>query len=134
MPPPPNHALQRTRPSRSDSNPRVPRAGSLSFCRSAAEGVSVVRRQRFLIWLTILFALWVVVNWPRAYLGALKSFLVWAGLPWQFAHWEHGRLVWFHPMALAADVTLGVAIAVPVSLLCAWSRRTTSDNPRRTSG
>ena len=28
---PPNHALQRTRPSRSGCNPRVPRAGSLSL-------------------------------------------------------------------------------------------------------
>ena len=28
-----NHALQRTRPSRSGCNPRVPRTGSLSLCR-----------------------------------------------------------------------------------------------------
>ena len=31
----PNHALQRTRPSRCGCNPRVPRAGSLSLGRSA---------------------------------------------------------------------------------------------------
>ena len=31
--PTPNHALQRTRPARSGCNPRVPWAGSLSFCR-----------------------------------------------------------------------------------------------------
>ncbi len=30
-----NHALQRTRPSRSGCNQRVPCAGSLSLCRSA---------------------------------------------------------------------------------------------------
>jgi hypothetical protein len=32
-----NHALQRTRPSRSGCNPRVPRAGSLSLGRSSAD-------------------------------------------------------------------------------------------------
>ena len=30
---PPNHALQRTRPSRSGCHPRLPRAGSLSLGR-----------------------------------------------------------------------------------------------------
>ena len=35
----PNHALQRTRPSRSGCNPRVPRAGSLSLGRSTARSI-----------------------------------------------------------------------------------------------
>ena len=49
-----NHALQRTRPSRSGCNPRLPRAGSLSLGRSAARAHQVpgrdldVRRGDFL--------------------------------------------------------------------------------------
>lgn len=82
------------------------------------------QRQRFLIWLAVLAAVWAVVNWPRAYLGSLKGFLMWAGLPWHFAHWEHGRLEWFDPVALVADVALGVAVAVPVAWLGAWSQDT----------
>lgn len=79
------------------------------------------RRRRFLIWCALLTAVWVVANWPRAYLGSLKSFLVWAGQPWSFAHWEHGRLVWFDPYALVADVALGIAVVVPLAWVCARS-------------
>ena len=79
------------------------------------------RRQRFLIWLAALTAVWVFANWPRDG-GSLKGFLQWAGCPWAFAFWQSGRLEWFDPAALAADVGLGVAVVVPVAWLCAWSR------------
>jgi hypothetical protein len=80
------------------------------------------RRNWFQIWLAILTAAWVVANWPRAYLGSLKSFLVCAGQPWQFAEWEHGRLNWFDLGALSADISFGVVGIVSIAWLCGWSR------------
>ncbi len=79
------------------------------------------RRRRFLLWLAVLTAVWVYANLPRDG-GSLKRFLQWAGCPWTFAFWHGGRLEWFDPGALAADVALGVAVVVPVAWLCAWSR------------
>ena len=79
------------------------------------------RRRRFLIWSVVLVAVAIFVNWPRAYLGSLKSFMVWAGLPWPFAYWDSGHLEWFDPIALAADAALAIAVIVSVSWLCAWS-------------
>jgi hypothetical protein len=81
----------------------------------------VGRRRRFLIWLAVLTAVWAFANWPRDG-GSLKRFLEWAGCPWTFAFWHSGRLEWFDPIALAADVAVGVAVIVPVAWLCAWSR------------
>lgn len=78
-----------------------------------------MRRRRFLIWLAVLTAVWVFANWPRDG-GSLKHFLEWAGFPWTFAFWHGGRLEWFDPTALAADVALGVVVVVPVAWLCAW--------------
>jgi hypothetical protein len=79
------------------------------------------RRQRFLIWLTALTAVWVFANLPSARLGSLKRFWQWAGCPWTFAFWNWGQLEWFDAGALAADVALGIAVVVPVAWLCAWS-------------
>src|SRR5712691_1429991 len=44
-----NHALQRTRPSRSGCNPRVLRAGSLSFRRSLRREVASTTAERGLV-------------------------------------------------------------------------------------
>jgi hypothetical protein len=77
-------------------------------------------RRRFLIWLAVLAAVWVLANWPRDG-GTLKSWLRWAGFPWTFALWDDGRLVWFNWAALAADVAVLLAL-VPVAWLCARSR------------
>jgi hypothetical protein len=83
-------------------------------------------RRRFLIWVSVLAAVWLVANWPRDG-GSLKFWMKWAGFPWTFAFWEGRRLEWFSPAALAAD--LGVLLAlIPVAWLCAWSRRSV---PRR---
>ena len=77
-------------------------------------------RGRFLIWLAVLAAVWVLANWPRDG-GTLKFWLQWAGFPWTFAFWDGGRLVWFDGAALAADI--GVLLAsVPVAWVCARSR------------
>jgi hypothetical protein len=82
----------------------------------------VARRWRaFLVWASILTALWAFANWPRAPLGPLKSFFVFAGLPWPFAHWERGQLEWFRPAALAADVAVWAGLML-LAWLCAWSR------------
>lgn len=72
------------------------------------------RRQRFLIWMAVLTAVWLFANWPRDG-GSLKRFLQWAGCPWTFAFWHHGRLEWFDPGALAADVAVGVAVVASVA-------------------
>ena len=87
------------------------------------------RRRRFLIWLAVLAAVWVVANLPRDG-GTLKRFLQCAGCPWTFAFWHAGRLEWFDPAALAADIGLGLVIVVPVAWMCAWSRGI-SPPPRR---
>jgi hypothetical protein len=66
-------------------------------------------------------ALWVFANWPRDG-GTLKPEWEWAGFPWTFASWDSGQLRWFDRVALAADIALGMAVAIGVALLCAWSR------------
>ena len=91
------------------------------------------RRWRvFLCWALGLSAVWVFANLPRDG-GSLKRFLHWAGFPWTFAFWNRGRLEWFDPAALAADVALGVAVVGAVAGLCAWSRRNPSP-PRGPGG
>jgi hypothetical protein len=80
------------------------------------------RWQVFLCWALVLSALWVFANLPRDG-GSLKRFLQWAGFPWTFASWNSGRLEWFDPAALAADVAVGVAVVGAGAGLCAWSRR-----------
>jgi hypothetical protein len=76
----------------------------------------------FLGWALALSAVWVFANLPEDG-GSLKRFLHWAGFPWTFAFWNSGRLEWFNPAALAADVALGFAAALVGAGLCAWPRR-----------
>jgi hypothetical protein len=76
----------------------------------------------FLWWALVLAAVWVFANLPRDG-GSLKRFLHGAGFPWTFAFWDSGRLAWFDPAALAADVAVGVAVVVSVAGVCAWSWR-----------
>ncbi len=87
------------------------------------------RRRRFLVWLAVLTAVWVFANRPRDG-GSLKRFLEWAGFPWTFASWQLGRLEWFDPAALAADIAVGMAVVVPVAWLCSWSRGSASPPER----
>src|SRR5262245_22969821 len=103
---------------------------SVPQCPSPGPRTRAVRRRVFLFWAAVLTALWVFANRPRAPLGPLKPFLVWAGLPWPFAHWELNRLQWFHPRALAADVAVGAGVA----WLCAWSRVRNSQQAVRGAG
>jgi hypothetical protein len=86
-----------------------------------------------LLWATVLTALWAFANWPRASLGSLKPFLVWAGLPWPFAHWEGDRLEWFKPAALAADIAVWMGFML-VAWFCAWSRSRQSQLAVRRTG
>ena len=72
--------------------------------------------------------MWTFANWPRD-LDALKSFLVWTGFPWPFAYWEWGRLAWFDPLALAADIALGAGAVAGVAILSAWSRHRSPEPP-----
>lgn len=82
----------------------------------------MTRRSRvFLCWALVLSALWVFLNLPQDG-GSLKRFLQWAGFPLTFAVWESGRLAWFDPVALAADIVLGVGVVVVVAAACAHSR------------
>jgi hypothetical protein len=78
------------------------------------------RRQVFLVWATILTAVWVFANWPQA-ISSLKREFVIAGCPWIFAGWERGRLECFRPAALAADVAVWVGLML-LAWLCGWSR------------
>jgi hypothetical protein len=75
-------------------------------------------RRRFLIWLALLTAVWLLANWPRDG-GSLKPWTKWAGVPWTFAFWDRGRLEWFNGAALAADLGLLFAL-IPVAGVCAW--------------
>jgi hypothetical protein len=77
-------------------------------------------RRRFLIWLSVLGAVWLLANWPRDG-GPLKSGMSWAGFPWPFASWEDGRLGWFSGAALAGDLAVLLSLVL-VAWLCAWSR------------
>ena len=77
------------------------------------------RWRAFLVWATALTALWVFANTPRSI--SLGGFWVVAGLPWPFAFWDGGRLEWFRPAALAADVAVWVVMML-LAYLCAWSR------------
>jgi len=101
-------------------------------CPTPGPRTRAVRRRVFLFWAAVLTALWVFANWPQA-AGGLKSWLIWAGLPWPFAHWEDNRLVRFRPLALAADVAVWVGLMV-VAWLCAWSRVRQSHQDVRRAG
>ena len=80
------------------------------------------RRWVVLGWFIAVSALWVFANLPRTG-GSLKPFLKSAGFPWTFAFWHSGRLEWFDPVLLAADLALGLAVATGTAVLCVWSRR-----------
>jgi hypothetical protein len=84
-----------------------------------------LRWRAFICWTLALSTVWVFANLPRDG-GSLKWFLRWAGFPWTFAFWNRGKLEWFDPMALAADIALGIAVILLVAGLCAWSRRRVS--------
>ncbi|MDY3557301.1 hypothetical protein R5W24_006489 [Gemmata sp. JC717] len=79
------------------------------------------RRLRFRLNLAILAGVWAFLNWPQNG-GPLKRMWEWAGCPWTFASWSSGRLERFDPGALAADVAVGLAVAVPVAWLFARPR------------
>lgn len=81
------------------------------------------RARAFARWAVGLSAVWVALNLPHD-LGSLKRvFGEWAGFPWPFAHWQHGRLEWLDPAALAGDAAVGLVAVTGVAGLCAWSRR-----------
>jgi hypothetical protein len=75
---------------------------------------------RFAIWALGLAALALFANRPRDG-GALKPFLVAAGFPWTFAHWEWGRLLRFDAAASCGDIVLNLAIVMVLAFLCALS-------------
>ena len=75
----------------------------------------------FLIWGVILLVLVVFANWPRNG-GSLKDDLSWAGFPWTFAHWESGRLVSFHLLALSGDLIVNLGIVLAIAFICAAAR------------
>ena len=77
----------------------------------------------FTVWFLAIMAIWGFANLPRDG-GTLKSFLEWAGFPWTFAHWVHGRLEWFSATALILDILVGVLIGSAVGLACACTRCT----------
>lgn len=77
-----------------------------------------MRRRQFLIWLAVPTTVWALAYLPRDG-GPLKRFLQWAGWPWTFAFWDAGKLEWFDPTALIADVGPGSAVVVLAAWLCA---------------
>ena len=74
----------------------------------------------FLIWFTLVAVLWIFANWPR---NVKFNILFDAGFPWTFASCFGNRLKLFNPTALAADITLGIGVAIAMGTACAWSRR-----------
>jgi hypothetical protein len=82
----------------------------------------------FLIWFALVAALWAFANWPR---NVKFNVLFTAGFPWEFASWIGNRLDSFNLAALAADITLGVVLAMLLATACAWSRRRSAE--RRTT-
>ena len=78
----------------------------------------MARRRRFLIWLAILVAVWLVANWPRTP-GGIKRWMEWAGYPLSFAFWDNGQLVWFDGWAFAVDIAVLICL-IPLAWACAW--------------
>lgn len=92
----------------------------------------------FMVWFFAVMALWGFANLPRDG-GTHKSFLEWAGFPWTFAHWAHGRLGWFSATALLLDVLVGLLLGGAAGLVCASTRCTLNthlarDNPGTAPG
>ena len=81
----PNNALERTRPSHSGCNPRVPRAGSLSLnvrCFSVVHAIcNLISTPQILACLALLVVLIPVMAAPEAHAWPFKSKLTEAELP-----------------------------------------------------
>ena len=73
--------------------------------------------RRSIIWFFVALAPFLFANLPHDG-GPLKSFLVWAGFPWEFAFWQSGQLESFSIVALVADICLALTCASVVAYLC----------------
>jgi hypothetical protein len=76
-------------------------------------------KRRFWVWVFVLSALWVAVNWN----GRTLLIEWWAGFPWSFAFCIRNQLQWFDPAALAGDVALGAVVVLGLAALCVWRPR-----------
>ena len=80
-----------------------------------------MNKRVFIDWSIAMTLLWIFLNWPST--SGLGGFFRHAGFPLIYAWGTDGDFQEFDFIALGVDMSVGIALVIGISWLCAWLRR-----------